>query len=286
MATFRSSNEDPSANLNIAARTQTVASRSSRSGRTGPLGGLVRSAPFRRTVRLLAYATLAVLVGALLLVAAATGPVLLGYHTYNVEGRSMAPSLQLGSAVVTHPTSPRALKVGDIIVRPGSGDSPPVLHRVVDITVGDDGQRLFVTQGDQNQTRDPKPVAFDGSGDKVIYSVPYAGYIIGFARSWLGRLVLIGIPLILLVAIFSRDHWTSGRKEKGSNTGVADGGRPASNVSPPDDADENWREAAAVLRGPPKPSHRVARLLLMPLAITLGLVLAGPSRWSDEGRAR
>ncbi|MGB2694963.1 MAG: signal peptidase I [Dehalococcoidia bacterium] len=281
MASKRTANHVPSATLNIADHTRTIASR--RSDRTGPLGGLVRSAALRRTFRLLAYAALAALIGALLLVATATLPVLLGYHTYNVEGSSMAPSLQLGSAVVTHPTGPRALKVGDIIVRPGSGGTPPVLHRVVDVTVGADGERLFVTQGDRNQTRDPKPVAFDGSGDKVVYSVPYAGYILSFAESSLGRLVLIGIPLVLLVAIFSRDKWSSGRKETGSTSGRSDSD---SSGAPPDAPNEEWREAATILRELEKPSHGAGWLLLMPLAIAVGLMFAGPSRWNEGDRAR
>jgi hypothetical protein len=76
-----------------------------------------------------------------------------------------------------------------------------VLHRIVQIT-NDNGQPGFITQGDRSATPDAVPVALQGSGDKVIYTVPYAGYILDFARSMLGKIVLIGLPLPALLGLF------------------------------------------------------------------------------------
>ena len=147
--------------------------------------------------------------GVLLLVASATLPVLFGYHNYVGHGGRMGASLRAGSAAVTKPTSPYDLRIGDIIARRESEDSPPVLHRIVDIKV-ENGQRLFTTQGDVNRTPDPQPVALDGPGDKVILSIPYAGYILDFAGTLLGRLLLTGAPLALPATIVIRDRRGSG----------------------------------------------------------------------------
>lgn len=154
-------------------------------------------------LRPLAYLALAGLLGVLLLVATATVPVLFGYHTYVVNGGSMEPSLEAGSVAVTHPTSPRALQIGDIVAYRSSPGGPPVLHRIVEIRY-EDGEPRFITQGDQNRTPDAEPATLAGPGDRVVYSVPYAGYILSFAQSTPGQLLLIGVPLVLLAALFLR----------------------------------------------------------------------------------
>lgn len=153
-----------------------------------------------RRLRLLSYAVLAILLAIAVLVATATLPVLFGYHTYVVNGGSMEPSLKSGSVAVARATSPFALEVGDIIARRESPDGPAVLHRIARITDDDIG-RLLYTQGDANRTADPEPIMLLGTGDKVIYSVPYVGYILNFGRSTPGLVLLLGAPLVLLAAI-------------------------------------------------------------------------------------
>ena len=197
-------------------------------GLAGPASAPVRSRPVQRLALLASYGVLAVLVGVLLLVATATVPVLFGYHSYTIEGGSMAPSLKAGSVAVVAPTSPRALRVGDIIAWRSSARSAPVLHRIVAVTY-EDGEPRFVTQGDQNRTPDATPVALAGPGDRVVYSVPYAGYILDFAARMPGRVALIEVPLALLAAFTLREGRPSaeprGRPEV--QTGAA-GRQPAS----------------------------------------------------------
>ena len=175
---------------------------------------IAKSASFRRGVRCFYFAALVLLVGMLGLLAAGTAPTLFGYHNYVINGGSMEPSLKVGSIAVTGPTSPFALEIGDIIARNEGAEGSTVLHRIVEIT-NVDGQRAFVTQGDQNRVPDTTPVILVGTGDRVIYSVPYAGYILNFARGLLGRVILIGVPLALL-AITSANQargWLQRRRE-------------------------------------------------------------------------
>ncbi len=204
MATERIPGDEPPAALRIVAPTGTDAFHHDWTGRVGALSALARPELVRGGFRYLSYALLGALIGVLLLVATATVPVLFGYHNYVVNGGSMEPALRAGSVAVTAPTSPRALQIGDIIAWRQSSGSQAVLHRIVEIK-SEDGQPIFVTQGDQNQTADPRPVALQGPGDRVVYSVPYAGHILNFARSAQGRVVLIGAPLLLLAALFLRN---------------------------------------------------------------------------------
>ena len=157
----------------------------------------------RSLFRYVSYLAFALLAGVLLLVAVATVPVLFGYHTYVIDGGSMEPTLSNGSVAITHPTSPRAIGVGDVIAYRSTPNSAPVLHRVTAVEEDDEGNRLFTTQGDANGTADPIPVPLAGNGDRMVYSVPYAGYILGFAGGTTGRMAFIGVPFFLLAAGFA-----------------------------------------------------------------------------------
>lgn len=179
--------------------------------RAGALAALARSLPIRDHWRRLSYLLLGALAGVGLLVAASTLPTFMGYHTYVINGGSMEPSLPKGSAAVARATSPSALEVGDVIAR-RSVAGEPVLHRIVSITTNEEGTRLFVLQGDQNRTPDPTPLELVGLGDKVVYSVPYAGYVINFASSPLGRFVLVVAPIAMLAILVVQDirRWLAG----------------------------------------------------------------------------
>ena len=273
--------QEPAATLRIVAPTETATTRSTWSGRADAISAIARLEAVRRAARLLSYAALGVLIGTLALVAVSTLPVLFGYHTYVVHGGSMGPSLKAGSVAVSKPTSPYDLEIGDIIARRESEDNPPVLHRIVGIT-SEDGQPVFTTQGDVNRTPDPLPVALDGLGDRVVFSVPYAGYILDFATSGPGRLLLIGAPLALLAATLFRDRWRPTRRKEGLSAEDP----PSHDAKPPATPDEELREAAAVLMGPTRLWRRGALLLLIPLTITLGLALADSGRWVDSGGGR
>lgn len=165
-----------------------------------PLEALARSRIALLAYKAIMFGVLAFVVGVLLLVATATAPALFGYHTYTIDGNSMEPALRKGSVAVTSPTSPRALRAGDIIAYRQSPENPPVLHRIVAVTY-EDGEPRFITQGDKNSAPDPEAVALEGPGDRAVYSVPYAGYVVHFGRSTLGRVLLIGIPAPVLLVL-------------------------------------------------------------------------------------
>ena len=194
-------------------RAARVNSETPATDRTRVLNALARSAPVRSLARACSFAAFGVLLVALGLVATATLPGLFGYHTYTIDGGSMEPTLSVGDAAVTKPSSPRSLEVGDVIVRRDTRGGQPVLHRIVEI-VSVDGQLAFITQGDKNNAPDVEPVVLAGTGDKVIYSVPYAGYLLSFAGSWPGRFILIGLPFMLLASTFAKEIQRAIRPER------------------------------------------------------------------------
>ncbi len=132
------------------------------------------------------------LVAALLVVAALP---LFGYRAAVITGGSMQPSIGLGGLVVSHPASPDALGVGDVITFRRPEAAADVTHRIVGIEQVD-GAPSFTTKGDANDSPDPRAISFASNVDRVVLTVPYAGYVISFTHSPQGLATLILLPAI------------------------------------------------------------------------------------------
>lgn len=104
---------------------------------------------------------------------------LLGVTPSVVTGVSMEPTMHEGDLTVTHEVDPGELVVGDI-VEFIQGDTR-VIHRIIEIEETVDG-RVFVTQGDNNNTSDEPILAGQIQGE-VMFTVPKAGWVaIGFTE--------------------------------------------------------------------------------------------------------
>ncbi|HEY4558032.1 MAG TPA: signal peptidase I [Enteractinococcus sp.] len=117
----------------------------------------------------------AVLVGLLLLVLAVTViPKVLGGAGLAVLSGSMEPTYSPGDMVISVPQEDYA--IGDVVTfQPVSGDPTLVTHRIVGHRGGDHGVS-YVTRGDANANEDD-PIVHAQIMGKVIYHVPYVGYV-------------------------------------------------------------------------------------------------------------
>jgi len=161
------------------------------------------------TANVMLAGTVLVVVGAL---AASLAPRLLGYSSVIVYGGSMADSVPVGSIAVTEKVSMEDVGVGDVIVFHPPTTSPnrlPLMHRVVAIRE-EEGQRLFQTKGDSNTTPDATEVTLQGTGSRVVYTVPYVGYLVDFAGTPLGWTLLLFLPATYLGLFTLRRIWAGG----------------------------------------------------------------------------
>ena len=76
--------------------------------------------------------------------------------------------------------------------------SVPVTHRIVEIN-GQGRQANFVTKGDANEEADKAFVPVYKVLGKVVVTMPYVGFVIDFARTRNGFLLLVGIPALLII---------------------------------------------------------------------------------------
>jgi signal peptidase I len=142
----------------------------------------------------------AIVAGALFYV----GLILLRYEPMVIVTGSMQKTIPVGSLVVDQKVDPRQLEVGDVIsFQKPLGAHGLDTHRIVAIK-NDKGMRLYQTKGDSNPIADPWVISFDRGmvAHRMVFSVPYAGNALIFARSPLGRLSLIAyVCAILLLSI-------------------------------------------------------------------------------------
>ncbi|EKQ53120.1 MAG: signal peptidase I [Methanobacterium sp. Maddingley MBC34] len=117
--------------------------------------------------------------------------IILAQHLNVVVSGSMEPVFYRGDVVVIEKTNflgiqeinPSDLKVGDIIIYQATWFPEPVIHRIISIQKGSDGQTYYVTKGDNNPKPDPSLVSTSQVQAKVVsignqpLVIPKIGYI-------------------------------------------------------------------------------------------------------------
>ncbi len=130
-----------------------------------------------------------------------------GWQIETIRSGSMEPALNVGGAVIVTQVDPYTdIKVGDIITYRSPVTETHNCHRVVDIQyIG--AQPNFITQGDAKQEPDPYTVYPGDVEGKVIFHAPYFGYVANFARTTLGRVTLLVVPGVIIIAWELRNIW-------------------------------------------------------------------------------
>ena len=163
-----------------------------------------------------------------------------------VQSGSMEPSIRIGSVVIVRPSS--AYKVGDIVTfGEDTKTKVPITHRIVgEEVVG--GAFLYTTKGDANDDPDTRKVPEDEIIGKVLFSIPYAGFVIDMARKPVGFVLLVGIPAAAIIIDELVTIWKEIARMRGKNkkSPVSSG---ASGSPDKKSKDTNTLSFTSVLRG-------------------------------------
>ena len=117
-----------------------------------------------------------------------------------VQSGSMEPAVKTGGVVFVKKTDDANLNKGDVITfytddaatRPKN--AIPTTHRIFEVQ-----EEGFTTKGDANEDPDQELVRRTQVLGKVVFDLPYLGYVVNFSKSQLGFIVLIVIPATLIV---------------------------------------------------------------------------------------
>ena len=128
-------------------------------------------------------------------------PLLIGMHPNTVKSGSMSPTIETGDLIVSSQVSPDEVKVGDIITfEDPNGGGALITHRVRAITPGD--ERIeFITRGDANNNSEQWNIERGGTLGRVSYRVPMVGFALVPIAGSAGRVLLVVIPGLLLLAL-------------------------------------------------------------------------------------
>ena len=157
------------------------------------------SLPVARAVKVLVNGLfISTIVMAALVFGSSALPALFGYNTMVVTSGSMEPAIRVGDAVVMRPPSPGAIRSGDVITFKPFGSVGLVTHRVV-TTSEIEGNLYFQTQGDANATPDPDLNSADAVFGKVALTLPKMGFLLHFAATPRGKMLMLALPLFVLM---------------------------------------------------------------------------------------
>ena len=164
--------------------------------------------------RLLYGAFVIALIALAAALSAAVVPRLFGYSTLVVHGGSMGESTPNGSLVFARWIAAEDVELGDVLViQEENDDSPtrPKIHRVVSLD-RENGNILASTKGDTNPAPDPKLYILPDRVLTPAQTVPHVGYLIGFATTPLGLMLLVALPGTVLCAVTMRGIWWDAEK--------------------------------------------------------------------------
>lgn len=113
---------------------------------------------------------------------------------------SMQPAIPVGSVILVKPVDTNALKEGDIICFKKTHQEQSITHRIVEITY-----KGFITKGDTNEDPDPFMVERKDVIGRIVFTIPYLGYLSYFVKTPIGFTLLIVVPAIIVIARETRN---------------------------------------------------------------------------------
>lgn len=154
------------------------------------------------------WAILGFLLAVLIFVSFPLLPINNNYSLKMVLSGSMSPAIKTGSIVAVKPAL--SYNVGDVITfKKGQGEKNILTHRIIGQT-----EQGFITQGDANNVVDASPVKEEDIFGKVLFSVPYVGYAVDFAKKPLGFSLIIIVPAIIIIFDEARKIYEEVKKKK------------------------------------------------------------------------
>jgi signal peptidase len=133
-------------------------------------------------------------------------------HALIVKSGSMEPAIQTGSIVFVKDVPAERVEEGDVITYGDDGGNL-ITHRVIERHSTDTSIR-FITKGDANENPDHEPVYRSDLVGKVVFSIPFIGYVVAFGNTTAGYLTLVLLPVMLFIFNEIWELWRAGTRNE------------------------------------------------------------------------
>lgn len=118
------------------------------------------------------------------------------YKIFTVQSGSMEPEIHTGSLIFVKPLDDYS--VGDVVTQRTDDPKMTVTHRIIS-KEEIDGQTVFETKGDANDSSDGEKFGKDMIIGKKFLSIPFLGYLTSYAKTQAGIILIIIIPAIIII---------------------------------------------------------------------------------------
>jgi len=152
-------------------------------------------------------------------------PAAFGYQRYVIVSGSMTGTYDQGSIVFDKTVPTSDLKVGDVITYApprSSGETGLITHRIYSISDHGKGGSTYRTKGDANPQPDPwRFQLHQPTQAKVAFAIPYLGYGIAALSMLPIRMIIIGLPALLIaIALIARMWREAGEEARVQNEAI------------------------------------------------------------------
>lgn len=113
-----------------------------------------------------------------------------------VQSGSMEPSIKTGSIVLAK--NELDYRIGDVITFFNTDKRNTTTHRIFNIKESN-YKPLFITKGDANQAEDREGIKEENILGKVVFTLPYLGYVVSFTKTQMGFIFLIIVPAVIII---------------------------------------------------------------------------------------
>ncbi len=124
------------------------------------------------------------------------------YGAYVIVSGSMEPLIKVRDAVLIKRVNETSIKKGDVVTYQSLDPAfygILITHRVVRIEE-ENGEKIYITKGDHNETIDRTPVKFSQIRGKVIMRIPKIGYLKYFLIEYYGWIIAVLVPSVAIVS--------------------------------------------------------------------------------------
>ncbi len=132
-------------------------------------------------------------------------PSFFGWKPFIVMSGSMQAELCVGDVAIIKEVDTDSLKVGDIIAYQESKDFI-ITHRIIEEIKDEDGNRKFITKGDNNNEADSKQVSMEQVEGKYITKISKIGSVLLFIQTPIGTVVSVSIPIVILLILHAIEN--------------------------------------------------------------------------------
>jgi signal peptidase I len=135
-----------------------------------------------------------------------------GFKPLTVLSNSMVPVFEAGDVIITREIDAEDLKEGDIISFYNE-EKNLITHRITSI-VEKNGERLFFTKGDNNNTADEEAITAGDIAGKELFHIPKLGFLSNYTKGPMGFLLFIVLPLTGYICLTVYEKLKQAKKQE------------------------------------------------------------------------